>query len=174
MSGVFGACPGGDRLAAHQVRQVGAEAAVGHRAGDRVAVHAGLLLEDAAALLGRDCSDASALRDAISPQGRAAYSAECRVWPGRRLPALGSAGLQIWLRALGCIASSAGSAIHALELLRSVDIDAQQHLGVLRAAELGALPDVHAGLMRIDPHLVHAVRKQVGLAGESREPRSCE
>ena len=46
---VFSAAPGRDRVAAHQVRQIGAEASSRIRAADRVAVHAGGGFEDALA-----------------------------------------------------------------------------------------------------------------------------
>ena len=55
---------------------------------------------------------------------------------------------------------------------RAVHGDAQQHLGVLGSAVLRALPQVDARLVRVNPRLVHAVRNQVRLAGQARNPEA--
>src|SRR6266576_4579586 len=51
----------------------------------------------------------------------------------------------------------------AVEVLARVDVHAQQHLGVLRAAILGALAEVEARLARVDPHRIRVVGNQVRL-----------
>lgn len=58
------------------------------------------------------------------------------------------------------------------ELLGRIDVDAQEHFGVLRAAVLGTLTDVHAGFVRLDPHRVDAIGDEVGFAGELRNPKT--
>ena len=50
--------------------------------------------------------------------------------------------------------------------------NAQQHLGVLRAAILRALAEIDSRTRRVDPHLVHAIRNQVGLAAQLRDPEA--
>ena len=60
----------------------------------------------------------------------------------------------------------------AVELIARLHIDAQQHLGVLRAAILGALPQVQSSLVRIDPHAVFAVWNQVRFPGQTRHPEA--
>ena len=59
------------------------------------------------------------------------------------------------------------------EILGAVNVNPQQHLGVLRAAILRALAEINAGLVRIHPHLVDAIRNQVCLSRQAGEPRSC-
>ena len=56
--------------------------------------------------------------------------------------------------------------------LRTVNVNPQQHLGVLRAAILRALAKKDAGLVRIDPHVIHAIGNQVGLARQLRNPET--
>src|ERR1700746_469397 len=48
-----------------------------------------------------------------------------------------------------------------IKLFRRINIYAQEHLGVLYAAVLSALTDIHTRFMRIDPHVVHAVWNQI-------------
>ena len=56
------------------------------------------------------------------------------------------------------------------KLLRRIDVDTQQHLRVLHAAELRALSFIKTWRMGIDPHFVDAVRQQVDFAGKPRNP----
>jgi len=58
------------------------------------------------------------------------------------------------------------------ELLGRIDVDAEKHFGVLRAAILGALPKVHAGFVRVDPDGINAIGDQVCFAGELRNPKA--
>src|SRR5262245_18218921 len=60
----------------------------------------------------------------------------------------------------------------ALEVLPRVHIDAEQHLGVLGAAVLGALSEKQAGALRLNPHRIHFVRDEVRLAGQARNPEA--
>src|SRR6266852_1716427 len=60
----------------------------------------------------------------------------------------------------------------AIEVLAGLDVDAQEHLRVLRPAVLRALPQVEPCLARLDPHLVRVVWNQIGLAGEARHPEA--
>ena len=53
-----------------------------------------------------------------------------------------------------------------------INVDAKEHLGVLSAAVLGTLADVHAGFVWFHPHGVDAIGDQVGLAGELRNPET--
>ena len=59
-----------------------------------------------------------------------------------------------------------------VKVLGTVHDDAQEHLGVLRPAVLRALTEKHAGPLRVHPHLVDAIRNQVGLAGQLRNPEA--
>ena len=60
----------------------------------------------------------------------------------------------------------------AIKLISRLNINSQQHLGVLRSAILGALPQVKPGLMRINPHAVRMVGNQVRFAIEARYPEA--
>ena len=60
----------------------------------------------------------------------------------------------------------------AIEILARVHVDAQQHLRVLGPAVLRALPEVQPRLLGVDPHLVHAVRDEVRLARQTRDPEA--
>ena len=60
----------------------------------------------------------------------------------------------------------------AIEIGTWLNVNAEQHLGVLRSAVLRTLPKVNARLMRIDPHTIGMVGNQVGLAGEARDPEA--
>ena len=60
----------------------------------------------------------------------------------------------------------------AIEVLSGVDVDAQEHLRVLRAAVLGALALVEPGLVRVDPGVVDLVRDQIRLARQARHPEA--
>src|SRR6476646_9800207 len=60
----------------------------------------------------------------------------------------------------------------AFELIAGLDIDAQKHLGVLRAAILRALSQVKTRLVRINPHRIHAIGNQIGLARKARNPEA--
>src|ERR1700674_672689 len=55
-----------------------------------------------------------------------------------------------------------------VELLLRVNVDAQEHLGVLHPAVLGALADINSDFIRIDPHVVDAIRNKIRL---TRKPR---
>lgn len=58
------------------------------------------------------------------------------------------------------------------ETLWRINVDAKEHLGVLSAAVLGTLTDVHAGFVWLHPHGVDAIGDEVGLAGELRNPET--
>ena len=60
----------------------------------------------------------------------------------------------------------------AVELIARLHIDTKEHLGVLSAAVLGTLADVHAGFVWLHPHGVDAIGDEVGLAGELRNPEA--
>ena len=60
----------------------------------------------------------------------------------------------------------------AIEILRRVNINAQQHLRVLRAAILRALSDEKAGALRLNPHLILTIRNEVRLARQPRHPKT--
>jgi hypothetical protein len=60
----------------------------------------------------------------------------------------------------------------ALEILGSVGVDAEEHLGVLGAAVLGALAEVEARLPGLDPHLVPPVGDEVRLSRQARDPEA--
>ena len=60
----------------------------------------------------------------------------------------------------------------ALEVRGGIDVHSQEHVGVLRAAVLGALAEEQALLARLEPHLIGASRDQVGLAGQARHPEA--
>src|SRR5690606_8721709 len=59
-----------------------------------------------------------------------------------------------------------------LESARWIDVDAEEHVGVLGAAVLGALPEVEARVLGLEPEAVRASRDQVGLPGESGDPET--
>src|SRR5215471_6986890 len=59
-----------------------------------------------------------------------------------------------------------------LEVARGIDDDPDEHVGVLGAAILGALPEVQAGLVGLEPHAIGATRDQVGLAAQPRYPEA--
>ena len=61
-----------------------------------------------------------------------------------------------------------------LELGFRLHDDPQQHVGVLRAAVLGALADVDARLVGLHPEVVLAVRNQVGLPRELGNPEAVD
>src|SRR5262249_20965154 len=58
------------------------------------------------------------------------------------------------------------------ELFWGMRDDAKAHFRVLRPAILGAIAEVRASLLRLDPHPVDAGRDQVGLPGELRDPET--
>src|SRR5687768_4528875 len=58
------------------------------------------------------------------------------------------------------------------ELFRRVRDDAKAHFRVLRPAILGAVTEIRASLLRLDPHPVDAVGDQVGLPRELRDPET--
>src|ERR1700729_1098864 len=60
----------------------------------------------------------------------------------------------------------------AIKLILRLNVDAQQHLGVLRPAILGALTQIHTRVMGINPHTVRVVRNQIGLACQTRYPEA--
>src|SRR5271154_4040680 len=107
-----------DGLTAHEVRQVGPEAPVGHRPGNSVAIDACGLLEYATSRV-----------HSIRIRGRQFLSRDPR-----------------------------------LELCRRVDVYAQQHLGVLRAAILRALTEVQSGLVWFHPHRIAAIWNKICFA----------
>src|SRR5258706_9575258 len=60
----------------------------------------------------------------------------------------------------------------SLKVLRRVHIHTQQHLRVLGAAVLGALADEKPRPFRLNPHRVHFVGDEVGLASQTRHPET--
>src|ERR1035438_3073883 len=60
----------------------------------------------------------------------------------------------------------------AIEVSTWLNVDAQQHLGVLRPAILSALAQINSRLLGIDPHAVRMIRNQIGLAGKARDPEA--
>src|ERR1700675_3758898 len=60
------------------------------------------------------------------------------------------------------------SAHPGVEICGAIHIHPQKHLCVLCPAELGALTEKYAGLVRIQPHIVYAIRNQVRLACKLR------
>ena len=58
------------------------------------------------------------------------------------------------------------------ETLQECPQSPQQHLGVLCAAILRALADKDSCLVRVDPHFILAIRNQVGLARQLRNPET--
>ena len=63
-------------------------------------------------------------------------------------------------------------ATHAAKSSAAVDRYPQKHLRVLRAAILRALAQKDSRPVRVDPHLVRAIRNQVGLARKLRNPEA--
>src|SRR5260370_12718781 len=60
----------------------------------------------------------------------------------------------------------------SVEVLRTIHVHPQQHLRVMRSAVLRALAKKQAGLVRIQPRFVHAIRNQAGLSRALRYPTS--
>lgn len=58
------------------------------------------------------------------------------------------------------------------ELLGRIDVDTEEHFGVLRAAVLGALAEVYAGFVRIDPCGIDAIGNEVGFSSELWNPKA--
>ena len=58
------------------------------------------------------------------------------------------------------------------EIRRRVHVNADQHLGVCRAAILRALAQIEARFVRIDPHDIDLVGNQIHLAGQIRHPEA--
>ena|ERR1700674_3259636 len=58
------------------------------------------------------------------------------------------------------------------ELILRLNINTQQHLGVLGPAILGALTEVDTRLMGINPHAVRMVGNQVSFACQTRNPEA--
>jgi len=54
------------------------------------------------------------------------------------------------------------------ELFRAINRHSEQHLRVLRSAVLGALADVDASLVWVDPRVIYAIRDQVCLPRKLR------
>ncbi len=50
------------------------------------------------------------------------------------------------------------------ELFGRIDVDAKKHFGVLGAAILGTLTEIHTGRVRINPDGIDAIRNEVGFA----------
>src|SRR5258705_9229820 len=59
-----------------------------------------------------------------------------------------------------------------LETFGSVYRHAEEHLRVLGPAILRALAEIDPRLVRVDPHFVYAVRNQVCLSSELRNPKA--
>src|ERR1700722_1915907 len=60
----------------------------------------------------------------------------------------------------------------AIELGTRLNVDAQQHLRVLRPAILRALAQIDSALVGSNPHAVRVVRNQIGLARQARNPET--
>src|SRR5579862_2635876 len=58
------------------------------------------------------------------------------------------------------------------KILRSIDRNAEQHLGVLRSAVLRTLAQKNAGALRVYPHSVGMVWNEVGLSCKLRHPKA--
>src|SRR5215471_17706911 len=58
------------------------------------------------------------------------------------------------------------------ELFGGMSDDSNAHFRVLRPAIFGAVAEICARLLRLDPHTVDAVRDQVGLPCELRNPET--
>src|SRR5262249_5402306 len=58
------------------------------------------------------------------------------------------------------------------ELIGGMRDNANAHFRVLRPAILSAVAEVRAHLLRLDPHPVDAVRDQIGLPRELRDPET--
>src|SRR6202795_4785406 len=59
-----------------------------------------------------------------------------------------------------------------VKLLARINIDAQEHLGVLCAAVLCALAEIQSRFMRIDPHVVDAIWNQICLSCKPWHPEA--
>src|ERR1700681_3203561 len=59
-----------------------------------------------------------------------------------------------------------------IEVSTRLHVDPQQHFGVLCPAILGALTEVDARLMGINPHAVRVVGNQVSFARQTRNPEA--
>ena len=59
-----------------------------------------------------------------------------------------------------------------VEAFLSVDNDPQQHIRMLCAAILGAVPKIHARLEGIEPRLIILVGDDVGLPSKLRQPKT--
>src|SRR5262245_1523949 len=60
----------------------------------------------------------------------------------------------------------------ALKTLAWFNDDPKQHLGVLRAAVLRTLPEVHADVVRLDPHAVLSIGNQIRLSRHLWNPET--
>src|SRR5580692_3191791 len=58
------------------------------------------------------------------------------------------------------------------ELIWRVNVNTEEHLGMLGAAILGTLADENACFVWIDPHVVYTVWNQVGLSSQTRDPKT--
>src|SRR5262249_21046247 len=59
-----------------------------------------------------------------------------------------------------------------VEIVGRIDEHALQHLGVLEATILCALAEKYARPSRIHPQMVHAIRDEIGLSSELRNPEA--
>src|SRR5580658_10075138 len=59
-----------------------------------------------------------------------------------------------------------------LELLRRINVNPQEHFGMLDAAILSALAKIESCLLRVDPGVIRVVRNQVRLSGQSGQPKT--
>ena len=61
----------------------------------------------------------------------------------------------------------------SVEFILRLDINTQQHLGVLCPAILRTLAEVNSGLLRVDPHCVGVVRESDQSYRRAAEPKNC-
>src|ERR1700751_569074 len=59
-----------------------------------------------------------------------------------------------------------------IKLFRGINVYAQEHLGMLDAAVLSALPDIPTCFMRLNPHVIDAVWNQIRLSRQTRHPKT--
>ena len=59
-----------------------------------------------------------------------------------------------------------------IKFILRLDINPQQHLGVLSPAILRALAEVDSGLLRVDPHSVGMVGNQISLTPQPWNPKA--
>src|SRR6202008_94117 len=59
-----------------------------------------------------------------------------------------------------------------VKFVSRLDVNTQQHFGMLGSAILRALAEINSGLLRIDPHAVRMVGNQIRLTAQPRHPKT--